>query len=183
MNIATIILISLNILGLGIAIGSKTIYDITGNLTVNSGTVCDVKVMYLVTGTITINPDVTNTADNGCMFIAKGNVTVTAGTQKSNVLKGAATPISYDNVYAAIITDGTLSTPADNNLGSQTYQKKWDGLYFNGSITASKLDLHREPNSTDNAQPGHIFVYDARYKLTFQDDVSFRFYSIREKTN
>ncbi len=163
-----------------IAIGSKIIYDIVGDLTVNSGTVCDIEVMYLVTGNITINPDLTNTADNGCIFVAKGNVTIGVGTQKTDQLKASVTPISYDIINAAIIADGTFVTPVDNGVGST---KKWDGLYINGSVTAITLDLHREPNSSDNAQPGHIFVYDPRYKESFKDDMSFRYYSIREKTN
>lgn len=180
--------------GIGNILHEKRNVQITGNLIINSGTVCDVKSAIFVSGTLTINPDFTiqaapqapsavNQTYNGCLFIVRGDVTLGVGVAKTTVGFSSATLASYDQIYAYIISDGIINVPQDN-FGAAT--RKWDALYISGGLVnkvqpGQKMNLQRDLNLNANTlQPAMVVNHDPRYKLTFLDDFASRIYSLRE---
>ncbi|MEO6728692.1 MAG: kelch repeat-containing protein [Candidatus Dojkabacteria bacterium] len=108
--------------GLLAGTNTKAVVVINGDLTIGNSivsTACDLRAMIFVTGNLVINPDLTITTApvpfyNGCMFIVKGNTTITVGTAKATVPLISASPANYDVVNAIILSDGSFSTPVDS---------------------------------------------------------------------
>lgn len=113
--------------GLATPTDSKINVEITGDLTIESNTVCNVTAVVFVQGNLTINPDLTvisrnnltplkqDQPYNGCMFLVKGNVLVNGGANKTPAVRIAdPSKASYDIVDALIITDGTFTAIKDS---------------------------------------------------------------------
>lgn len=84
---------------------SKTIWELDGSLTIESGTVCNTQGLIFITGDLTIRPDLTNlNAQSACMFVVRGDVIVEAGAAPSGGNNG------YNIIEAHIITDGEFRT-------------------------------------------------------------------------
>lgn len=84
---------------------SKTLINITGDLTIKRGAICSGKNIFLISGDLTIDPDFTYLDDNACLFIVNQNTTI------NNSINGVR---QQDTVQAFIITN-TISTPNQND--------------------------------------------------------------------
>jgi len=158
---------------------SKTYRVRTGNMTLNSGAQCNIQGIIFINGNLTINPDFINAASNsnGCIFVVSGNVTVNAGTAKTNLAITSPTLASYDIFEGFIVTDGTFTVVND----PQAANRKWDGFRLNGGVYANAVSLTRDLNTSANySQPALIFQFNPRLREIFRADLSFRFYSVRE---
>ncbi len=137
------------------------VVNVSGNLTVNSGFVCDVRTIVFVEGTSTLEADITtNSEDKGCIFISRGNVTISDGTYKSG---GSSYPV-YDILEAFVITDGQIIIPA-----ADASQSVKDGLLIHGSLlsfgsVSPSILMSRDLSLTHNQTFPTVAVhYDNRY--------------------
>lgn len=138
------------------------VVKVAGNLSVNSGHVCNARTLFLVEGDVTINPDVTaNSIVNGCMFIVKGDVNITEGTYKSATFSYP----KFDLIDAFIISDGNM-TIEEVDTGSV----RKDGLKVTGSLMAFGREgsrsfiLDRGLSLLDsNSYPSLAVHFDYRY--------------------
>lgn len=97
----------------GIAANGKRNIDATGNIWFGPGTVCDIKAVIFVSGNFRIGPPLTTTAGNGCVIIAKGNISIGSGTSGPVIPVTSTAQPNYDIVEAILISDGFVW--ADNN--------------------------------------------------------------------
>lgn len=112
--------------GVSCTSSKNCVVKINGDLRVNSGFSCDARAIFLASGNLRIEPDITASDQKyGCMFIIKGNATISDGTYKSS---GSSFP-KYDVVEAYILADGIINMPLADE--AQTVR---DGLKINGSI-------------------------------------------------
>lgn len=137
------------------------VVNVSGNLTVNSGFVCDVRTIVFVEGTSTLEADITtNSEDKGCIFISRGNVVISDGTYKSG---GSSYPV-YDILEAFVITDGQIIIPA-----ADASQSVKDGLLIHGSLlsfgsVSPSILMSRDLSLTHNQTFPTVAVhYDNRY--------------------
>jgi len=172
--------------------GTKKHIVIEGNLTVNSGTVCDTQTIFFVKGTTTapldpiypnstlkIIPDLKVSGNNnGCLFVTNGDILIDNGSKASpSIGIDAPTLSNYDLIEAALISDGKLITLKD--VPSAT--EKGDGLAIKGSVVTEDLTLQRDININANQfQPAHLFYFDPRYREIFKSDMDYNKYSLRE---
>ncbi len=164
---------------IGVSPGSKTILEQSGDLSLGAST-CDVKAIILVGGNLTINPELKNDTDSSaCMFVIKGNISVTSVSVKSPYISvSSSTPPNYEIVDAYLVTDGTFSSNTNNLLGSSY---KYQGLYILGGVVAKTLNLHRDLNYQANlTDPGVVIKYDPKFIAIFSADIADRSYSFRE---
>ncbi len=101
--------------GLGGPPGSKKIWLLNNNITIQQGTVCDIQALIFVNGNLTLNPDFIDLGTNGCMFIVAGNVIVKQGQTKSSVAKTDAGNALYDILEGHFIVDGEIKVEPDVN--------------------------------------------------------------------
>ena len=108
--------------------GAYCIVNTTYNLTLDSGFLCDTKMLFLTSGNITIRPDLMNEHNtDGCIFVAGGNIVIEEGTYAS---EGSTTP-KYDIVEGYMLADGIIYIEAgDAGLSVK------DGLQVNGGLIA-----------------------------------------------
>ncbi|HRI05345.1 MAG TPA: hypothetical protein PLV59_00095 [Candidatus Dojkabacteria bacterium] len=136
------------------------VVEVSGNLTVNAGYVCDARTLFVVEGTTTINPDIgSNGLNNGCMFLNRGDVTINPGTYKS----GGSTYAKFDQVAAFFVTDGTINIAYGDS--GQTHR---DGLKVVGSLIAfggtRSVEVERSLTLMDaNSFPSVAIHFDGRY--------------------
>jgi len=96
------------------------------NITINSGFVCDTRVLFLTSGNITIEPNITNDGStDGCIFVSGGNITIEEGDYASS---GNLEPL-YDIVEGFFLADGTILIEAGD-----AGQEVKDGLQINGGL-------------------------------------------------
>jgi len=138
---------------------SKTVINVTNNLTINSGATCQGKYIILVGGDLIINPDFTYQGDNGCLFIVNGNTSVNDSY--------GSTP-RKDTVQAFIITN-TISTPLRASPAAS--QDNW--LNIKGGVITTNLPS-RDSNANFwgrnvNYNSAHN-IYQAQYSelLTYE---------------
>lgn len=165
---------------LGISTGDKNFFSIDRSdpVVINSNTVCDVKAIIFIKNDLIINPDFTTTNQNGCIFVVKGNIKINGGLNKTSALIESEGLSMYDKVEAMLITDGNLETTSESEKG---ISYKWDGIYFNGIVFAANPSFKRSLNTGgDFNQPAHVFKFDPKYRVLFEDEISNRVYSIRE---
>lgn len=150
-----------------VASGSTSFYEYNGNLVLPQDMVCDIKTIIFVNGNLTINPDFTVLGDNGCLFVARGDIIL-----KSKNKTGQ--PVEYDYYKFGAITDSALVVEA---AGSQT------GAIIDGSILSKNTPNIQRKLSLENSDqyPSILFKYDTRYRELFADLFSIAEYSIREE--
>jgi hypothetical protein len=160
----------------GVAAGGTYFFRHSGNLTVNSGSRCDINAVILVSGNLTIHPDFNRNNNNGCVFVVNGNITVERGTYKSSGLPITSLAL-YDRLHAFFVTDGTFTTVEDSFGPAQVA----DGLYLRGTIVANQVDFNRNFGLAHNTtQPAEVMEYDPIYLLLFRDYLSLSTFSLRE---
>lgn len=147
-----------------------------GDLQVDSGTICDITGVILVEGDVLIEPDLTKTTENGCIFVAKGNIKIGKGTYKSSTSSVGGIS-KYDVVQAMLVADGKLTVVADPSPTGQVP----DGLYIQGLVYAGQVNFGRSltPNQSAN-QPSELIDYDPSYIYNFRELLSAAEFSLRE---
>jgi len=135
----------------------------TNNITLNSGFECTSKILVMSEGNITINPDITSSSTNtGCIFLAKGNIYIGAGTYKT----GVATNVHYDFLDAYLMAQGQIIF----NL-VDTDKSVRDGIEINGGLVAfgngvtsgSALNILRNLKLLNVSNPTVVTNYDYKY--------------------
>jgi len=165
---------------IGVAAGSKVVYDLIGNLTINPGSFCDIRGIILVSGDLILNPDnKTANSNSACLYVVQGNIIVNKSPTKVPIIPTAsAVQPNYDIIEGYFITDGTFQTVTNDNPGAAN---KYQGLYINGGVIADLVDFHRDLNYSANlTDPGIVIKDDPAYKIVFGADVGSREYSLRE---
>jgi hypothetical protein len=144
-----------------IAPNAFTVRERSGDLTVSSGAVCNIKAILLISGNLTIEPDLrTSGNSNGCIYIVKGNVTIGVGTRKNPANVLANSPTQYDIIEGMFVVDGQFNSSLDVFADG----RKGDGLYLKGGLISKSVDLRRDITGFSNTrQPSEVFVYDPRY--------------------
>jgi hypothetical protein len=161
--------ISGNITG---AIGTTAgAFSAPGNVTISAGAVCNTRAIIFVEGNLTINPSfklLTPTAQQACLFIVKGNVSITAGNA-ATVGGVAADSIRYDLLQIGVISQSEITTAVDGS----------EGLKVEGFLSAQGTNFMRD---TTNANYPSIWVeYDPRYIEYFKEELKLLKFSTREK--
>ncbi len=160
-------------------VNTKKHVVVNGDLNVVNFSTCNTQTIFFVTGNINITPDFTSPSPtNGCMFVAKGNITVANGNRASSALAvGSLQLAQYDLIEGAFFTDANLIVTKDiTNIN-----EKGDGLIIKGSVVANDVVLQRDMNLFANQlQPAHVFYFDPKYREIFKSDININKYSIRE---
>ena len=114
-------------------------------------------------GDITINPDITSSSTNtGCIFLAKGNIYIGAGTYKT----GINTNVHYDYLDAYLMAEGQIIF----NL-VDTDKSVRDGIEINGGMVAfgngvtsgSAINVLRNLKLSNISNPTVVINYDYKY--------------------
>ncbi len=153
-----------------VAANAAAHFFVTGNVSFPRGFVCNTKTVIFVDGDITIDPDFTlSGVDNGCILIAKGNISLLNGLTRSSGGENY-----YDRIDAFMVANGTILTSQDG----------FDGLGVNGSVIANKLSFNRDLGIVGNlTRPAEGIIYDARYVNIpeFRNVLGLGSFSLREK--
>ena len=100
-------------------------YRSKDSITVDSGLVCSSPILIASDEDIIIEPDVKVTeGNNGCIFLAKGNIIIKEGTKKTNDYDGI---VDYDYIYGFLLANGLII------IDNDSYN---DGLEVVGGIVA-----------------------------------------------
>jgi len=135
----------------------------TNNITLNTGFNCTSKILVMSEGDITINPDITSSSTNtGCIFLAKGNIYIGAGTYKT----GINTNVHYDYLDAYLMAQGQIIF----NL-VDTDKSVRDGIEINGGMVAfgngvtsgSAINVLRNLKLLNISNPTVVINYDYKY--------------------
>ncbi|HNR52893.1 MAG TPA: hypothetical protein PKI16_00150 [Candidatus Dojkabacteria bacterium] len=135
----------------------------TNNITLNTGFNCTSKILVMSEGNITINPDITSSSTNtGCIFLAKGNIYIGAGTYKT----GVNTNVHYDYLDAYLMAEGQIIF----NL-VDTDKSVRDGIEINGGMVAfgngvtggSAINVLRNLKLSNISNPTVVINYDYKY--------------------
>jgi hypothetical protein len=165
---------------------SNRAYLVDGDLTINSGSWCNRRLVVFVNGSLTIYPDFKKSSaitDPACMFIVKGSTQIRneGTTPKTTAALNSTDPSLYDVVEAMIVTNGNFRPFKDSYTGGGNM--KWDGLFIKGAVVSNLSMIQRDLNQSANqTQPATVFVYDPIYKEVFKDYFAVKSYSIREIT-
>lgn len=151
----------------GVAEGSNGYFEYNGNLEFPSNMVCDIKGIVFINGDLTLNPNFVTTGQNGCLFIARGNILL-------NSKNLAGSPVNYDFFQFAAVTDSLLEV---SSASSQS------GVIFEGTILSKNSPQIYRKLTLENSEtyPSLLLVYDPRYRSLFADTFSITEYSIREE--
>jgi hypothetical protein len=138
------------------------------DINIPSGYVCDRPTIFISEGNIDIEPDITSTPNlnnqqnaSGCIFLAKNNITVGAGSYKST------TKTAYDYIDGFLIADNQIIFPLEDQ--SQNMQ---DGIEISGSLLAfgtstassdSAISLQRNLGLLNQLEPTLVLSYDNKY--------------------
>ncbi len=147
------------------------VFQVNGNLRVTSGASCDTRALILVDGELTLDPQIRianiNSQTQGCLFVAKGKVTISqSGTAATRLTNG---PVFYDEIQLGIITQNEVFAPYDGT----------DGLKITGVVTAGGGNFQRAVNNPD--YPALWMEYDPRYIELFKNELKLLRFSTREK--
>ena len=126
-------------------------------LTVDSGFICDSRMLFLTSGDIVVRPDLMNEHNtDGCIFVAGGNISIEEGTYAS---EGSTAP-RYDIVEGYFLADGVI----DIEAGDAGLSVK-DGLQVNGGLIAfggsQSIVLNRDMKLKDKAMYPSLAVHAA----------------------
>jgi len=124
-------------------------YTRTGDLTINSGLLCNKQALIFVEGDLTINPPIhsdTTTSignSNGCIFVVGGIVNIQPGGRAST-----STNFRFDRINAFIVSDGVITIQHDPYTSPLLNPNKIvDGVYINGGLisrgAADSIDIKR----------------------------------------
>jgi hypothetical protein len=123
--------------------------------------------VYFVDGNLTVDPrDYENLSPsgsvNGCIFVVKGNITITEGDYKS-VVNGSDYSVGYDTLRGYFIADGEINiTFVDNDKDVRDGLKVIGGLFASGGNPSIRLG--RSLQLRDNLlYPTLVIFHDARY--------------------
>lgn len=165
---------------LGVAVNANVYRYYTGNLTVTSGAVCNVKAVIVVLGTLTINAPFTSSPvnTNGCVFVSGGNIIVNPGTHAS-----AGGSQQYDTVHGLFVTDSTFYTlPAAQSADRPNALLPADGLYIRGGVIAKAFSPRRDLGGNNNpTYPAEVIEYDPFYLATFGNILASKKFSLRQQ--
>ncbi len=163
---------------LGLNPGDFGPISFSGNLSIASGSVCDVRGIFLVNGNLTIQPNLTRSSGNGCIFIVQGDITVETGQRTNPAGKPFTDPADYDVIEGFFITNGDFNTVQDVFGADQVP----DPLRIIGGVHGTTVTLERELGIAHSPlQPSEIIEYDPFYIHTFRDAISVRSFSLRSK--
>ena len=136
------------------------------NLTLDTGFVCDTRVLFMTSGDITIQPNLTNDGStDGCIFVSGGNITIEEGSYASS---GSTEPL-YDIIEGYFLADGSITIEA----GDAGLDVK-DGLQINGGLIGfggtQSIVMERNMKLIDKAKYPTLAIHaDARYgKIALQ---------------
>lgn len=162
----------------GITVNQKRNINVTGNIRISSGFICDTQSVILISGNLRIDPPFSTTSGSGCLFIVNGNISVGAGTNGSTVPFGSTQP-NYDVLEASLIADDYIWL--DSNIVD--INSKGEGLYVRGGlITNGYVRNNRDINGLWNVlHPSVVIINNASNYSLFRDDLRTRNYSIREQ--
>ena len=133
------------------------------DIVIDEGFECAGKMLIMSEGNITINPDITSSStDTGCIFLAKGNIYIGAGTYKT----GVNTNVHYDYLDAYLIAQGQIIF----NL-VDTDKSVRDGIEINGGMVAfgngvtsgSAINILRNLKLLNISNPTVVTNYDYKY--------------------
>lgn len=164
--------------------------EINGNFSLLGNNKCNTRTIFFVQGNLTIAPnfeiqnrpttsfsnlgsrnDSTPPLQTGCIFIVRGDVTVTGGAYKNY----------YDKIEAFFVVKDRFITNEDN--GGNPLNARYDGLYIKGAVIANELLLGRNLRLLNNLnQPSEIIEFDPRYSNLFFQELKINEFSIREKS-
>ncbi|MHC1716927.1 MAG: hypothetical protein AB9915_03545 [Candidatus Dojkabacteria bacterium] len=116
--------------------GKIYVGNIDGDLSVNSGFLCDAKGVFLVNGTVTIDPDLKEkNKSDACVFISKGDITISKGSDHTT-----STSIGFDVVEAYLVSNGVINIQNENKL----LNERKDALILKGGIVGFGQDPETE---------------------------------------
>lgn len=160
----------------GVSANSKYFVRHSGDLSINSGVICNLKAIIVVEGDLTIDPDFTRTASNACLFIVQGDVNITQGQHASNGLT-ASDAANHDVVEAMFVVNGTFTTEIDPAPTGTVN----DALLIRGLVFAENVDLKRILSPAQGtSQPAELFIYDPRHAFYFASSLKVSEFSLRE---
>ena len=134
----------------------------TENITID-GYNCTSKILVMSEGNITINPDITSSSTStGCIFVAKGNIIIGAGTYKT----GVNTNVHYDYIDAYLMAQGQIIFSLVD-----TDKSVRDGIEINGGMVAfgnevtsgSAINVLRNLKLLNVSNPTVVLNYDYKY--------------------
>jgi len=158
------------------ALGLRKFVQTTGNLNIVSNSSCDIDAIVFVNGNLNLEPDFLRPADNSCIFIANGSITIGGGAYASNGVTGS-TPARYDRVEAFLVASGGILTSNDLPGGGEVA----DGLIVKGGVFAGSLTLGRDLGTRNISQPSEAFLYDPSFSVDFARELAIRTFSIRAR--
>lgn len=137
------------------------------DISIPSGYVCDRRAIFISDGNINIDPDITSSPNpsnqniSGCIFLAKNNIVIGAGTYKST------SNTAYDYIDGVLIADNQI-------IFSLTDQDKnnSDGIEIGGSLIAfgsntsssdSAISLRRNLGLYNQTKPTLVLSYNNKY--------------------
>jgi hypothetical protein len=145
------------------------ILERTGNLTIDSGFVCDGKGLIVVNGDLIINPEFTNLTENdACIILASGDIQITEG------LPNPGNP-GYDTIQAFLIAKEKIIIDEDS-IGNGLYIEGGLIGLANAALSDGSIENNRDvPFPFNNTNPviavKNKFVYGALSKSLFGSQV------------
>lgn len=117
---------------------------------------CNGQVIYFLSNNVQITNDYTSAPTNACVFVVKGNVTISA---------------SVNRIDAFFLVDGDFVTQSSNRV-----------LIIKGSVIANNVRFGRDLGGVvNNSNPSEIIIYDPKYLDILRDYLGEEYpYKIRE---
>jgi hypothetical protein len=141
---------------------TSCVVEVVGNVSIERNFICDARTTFLVSGNVNIEPDMTaSNSRSGCMILAKGDITIGAGTHKS----GGSTYPKYDLVEGFFVADGQILIPeVDQDEDVRDGLKVTGSLVAFGGGTGKSISMGRTLKLIDNnAFPAVAVHFDNRY--------------------
>ena len=134
------------------------------DIVIPSGYVCDKNTLFISDGNITINPDITSDSSklSGCIFLAKNNIYIGAGTYKST------STIGYDYIEGEFIADNQIIFTIADQLQPSGIR---DGIEVSGSLIAfgsnissgSAVSIQRNLRLFNQSNPALVQSYNPKF--------------------
>ncbi|MBU1120191.1 hypothetical protein KKA50_03290 [Patescibacteria group bacterium] len=133
----------------------------TEDISIPSGYVCDEKTLFITEKDIHINPDVNSNGSSlsGCIFLAKNNIYVDAGTFKSTGSK-----VLYDYIEGFLIADNQIIvTVADGSHLLRDGVEIFGGAVAFGTTGGEGISIQRNLRLYSQINPTVVITYDNKY--------------------
>ncbi|HAM96696.1 TPA: hypothetical protein DCP76_02765 [Patescibacteria group bacterium] len=133
----------------------------TEDISIPSGYVCDEKTLFITEKDIHINPDVNSNGSSlsGCIFVAKNNIYVDAGTFKSTGSK-----VLYDYIEGYLIADNQIVfTVADGSHLLRDGVEIFGGAVAFGTTGGEGISIQRNLKLYSQINPTVVITYDNKY--------------------